>query len=292
MAAVFSEGSELIYESPIFTDSGEQYRPKDEMERDGKKYELVSTRIKAARKEGVLTFASAVIPYSLETGEEPPQTAVITIRDETSGTDFEREVPILEVKETESRWSDDFSFTVSMTGYGADAFYLGETEVPGGTELSELGDELLSYLGLPGECYRVDTVEWEGEPYEENGILCRNAVAKGEKLIRNVEIKYGGQVKTPEIEGKQYVGIYQELMPETEAEEPGITEETDGTDEIRKEPLEETEDTSGLQKQTGTFAEQIIRWLKQHMTMVTFSGIFFLGLSLAAILFFITRKKD
>lgn len=292
IAATVSAESELIYESPVFTGDEERYRPKETMEKDGKVYKLVSTRVKAARKEGTLTFASAVIPYSLEAGEEPPETAMITINEDNSGTTFDREVPLLEMKETGSIWVDDFSFSVTVTGYGADAFYLGETEIPGEAELSEIGPELLTYLELPADCYRVDTVEWEGEPYVEEGTLCRNAVAKGAKLVRNVEIKYGGQVRTPEIEGKQYVGIYQELVPETETTEPETTEETNGTDKSEEESVGETENSSGLQMQTGTFKDQIVRWLKQHMTVVTFSGFFFVGIFLAAALFRVTRRKD
>ena len=47
-------------------------------------------------------------------------------------------------------------------------------------------------------------------------VMFRNATAGGSKLIRNVKAKYGGQIRTPDLKGKQYIGIYEEVLPETE----------------------------------------------------------------------------
>ena len=54
--------------------------------------------------------------------------------------------------------------------------------------------------------------------------MFRNATAGGSKLIRNVKAKYGGQIRTPDLEGKQYIGIYEEVLPETENETENATE--------------------------------------------------------------------
>ena len=59
-------------------------------------------------------------------------------------------------------------------------------------------------------------MEWDGEPYVDGEVMLRNATAGGSKLIRNVKAKYGGQIRTPDLEGKQYIGIYEEVLPETE----------------------------------------------------------------------------
>lgn len=71
-------------------------------------------------------------------------------------------------------------------------------------------------------------MEWSGETYEKEGILCRDARATGEKLVRNVEVRYGGQVKTPEVKGKQYIGLYQEIRREPESSQK--EEESQGTE--------------------------------------------------------------
>lgn len=278
----------VTYESPIFTDDGENLRPKEILEREGKQYRLVSTRIKSAIKEGTLTYASASIPYVLEGNQEPPETAWITLKDDTTGEEYEREVPCQEIREKDSLWTDDFMFLITVSGYDADVFWIGDTEIPANAELSDYGDELLRYLGLPKDCYQVKEVIWKGESYEKDGILCRDAEAKGSKLIRNVEVKYGGQVKTPEIKGKQYVGIYEEIVPETEESEPEMTEP-------EKEEIEETvseESAVSEPEETVGAARQILYWLKNHLTVVTIGAGFFLFLLAASILFWMFCRKS
>ena len=126
-------------------------------------------------------------------------------------------------------------------------------------------------------------MEWDGEPYTEGEVTCRNATAGGSKLIRSVKAKYGGQIRTPDLEGKQYIGIYEEILPETESgteNEP----ETGITGRQEEEP-----DSSDLVK--ASLAEQIIEWLESHVTMVTISiGILFL-LAMGIWLFVKTGKK-
>lgn len=129
----------------------------------------------------------------------PRKPARVTLTDEQTGQEYEREIPKLETEETSAQWTGGFQFLITVSGYDADVFQLGNAEIPKDAELSSYGTEFLEYLGLPEECYRVENVEWSGETYEKEGILCRDARATGEKLVRNVEVRYGGQVKTPEV---------------------------------------------------------------------------------------------
>ena len=64
--------------------------------------------------------------------------------------------------------------------------------------------------------------------------MFRDAEASGSRRIRRVTARYGGQVRTPDLDGKQYIGIYEAIeetmdtIPETERTEQ--TERgTDGT---------------------------------------------------------------
>lgn len=279
----------ITYESPVFTGDGEEFRPRETLERDGKQYRLISARIKSAVKEGSLTYASASVPYVLEGKQEPPGTAWITIKEDSTGKEYEREVPCQEIVEKSSLWTDDFKFSVTVSGYDADSFWIGDTEIPAGAELSDYGNELLSSLDLPNDCYQVNEVVWIGESYEKDGILCRDAEARGSRLIRNVEVKYGGQVRTPEIKGKQYIGIYEEAMPETaeSREEPDTskiqTEETKNrSDEISavSGPEADSEPSAGL-----------LYWLRSRLTVVTVGAGFFLLLFLAGLLLRLSNRK-
>ena len=260
------EKETLIYESPIFTDGGE-----------------VSKRIRNAKKAGEITYAQVTIPYDLESDDTVPETADVPLIDEESGTEFERELSLVDVEETSRSWSDTFSFSVTVSGYGADSFYLGDMEIPGDADLADYGEKLLELAGLSRVYYRVDRVEWDGEPYMDGEVMFRNATAGGSKLIRNVKAKYGGQIRTPDLEGKQYIGIYEEVLPETENKTENALET-----EIVSRAEEETDPPDLLRT---SLAERIIEWLESHVTTITVSiGILFF-LAAGIWLFVKTGKK-
>ncbi len=277
------EKETLTYESPIFTDGGEAFILKETRIEGEKEYRLVSKRIRNAKKAGEMTYAQVTIPYDLEGDDTVPETADVPLIDEESGTEFERELSLVNVEETSRSWSDTFSFSVTASGYGADSFYLGDMEIPGDADLADYGEKLLELAGLSREYYRVDRVEWDGEPYMDGEVTCRDATAEGSKLIRSVKAKYGGQIRTPDLEGKQYIGIYEEVLPETESG----TEEEQETEILSQ--SEEEPDRSDILK--TSLAERIIEWLESHVTTITVSiGILFL-LAAGIWLFVKTGKK-
>ena len=281
----------ITYESPVFLGDGEEYKPKEWMEQGGKTYRLVSTNIRRAQKEGELTFLTSESSFELEGTEEPPESAVITVKE--TGSEYERQVPLLETEELQVYWMDDFRFSVTVSGYGADTLKLGEYEIPGDAELSDYGKELLESMGLPEEAYRVERVSWIGEPYEKEGVMFRDAEASGSRRIRRVTARYGGQVRTPDLDGKQYIGIYEaieetvETIPETERTEQ--TERgTDGTKESRQEELPAPSAQLGV-------LDRLINWLTRRRTVVAVSMMFFLILAAGGWLFvrsFYRKEED
>ena len=277
------EKETLIYESPIFTDGGEAFIPEETRIEGEKEYRLVSKRIRNAKKAGEITYAQVTIPYDLEGDDTVPETADVPLIDEESGTEFERELSLVDVEETSRSWSDTFSFSVTVSGYGADSFYLGDMEIPGDADLADYGEKLLELAGLSRVYYRVNRVEWDGEPYMDGEVMFRNATAGGSKLIRNVKAKYGGQIRTPDLKGKQYIGIYEEVLPETENKTENAPEA-----EIVSRAEEETDPPDLLRT---SLAERIIEWLESHVTTITVSiGILFF-LAAGIWLFVKTGKK-
>ena len=274
----------LTYESPIFTDGGERFVPEETKIENGMEYRLVSKRIRNAKKAGGMTYAQVTIPYDLEGNDTVPVTADVPLIDEESGTEFERELSLINVEEISRSWSDTFSFPVTVSGYGADSFYLGDMEISGDADLSDYGEKLLELAGLSKEYYQVDRVTWDGEAYMEGEVMHRNATAGGSKLIRKVKAKYGGQIRTPDLEGKQYIGIYEEVLPETE-DETGIEPEP----EIMSQP-ETIPDTSEETVQ-ASLAERIIEWLESHITTITVSFVSVLLLAAGIWLFVKSGKK-
>lgn len=151
----------LTYESPIFTDGGERFIPEETKIENGIEYRLVSKQIRNAKKAGEITYAQVTIPYDLEGNDTVPVTADVPLIDEESGTEFERELSLINVEEISRSWSDTFSFPVTVSGYGADSFYLGDMEIPGDADLSDYGEKLLELAGLSKEYYQVDRVTWD-----------------------------------------------------------------------------------------------------------------------------------
>lgn len=288
------QAEELIYESPVFIGDGEVYRPAPEMEKEGKRYHLVSSELQKAVKEGRSKLVSSWISFALEGEWEPPEKAEILVADEVTGTKKEYTVPMLEMKEKSREWSDDFSFEITVSGYGAETFRLGEMEISGETPLDQCGPELLLYLGLPAGYYQVEEVEWLGEPYEKEGVFCRDAQARGRKLMRNMEVCYGGQVELPPAEGLKYYCVYREILEEEESGEeteaaPKEERVTQNTERTVQEEAETTSETAG--NNSGTLAEQFFRWLTQHLTIVRVGVVFLAGIMFAILLLVLAGRK-
>lgn len=102
-------------------------------------------------------------------------------------------------------WQDDFSFPVTFYEYGAGRYQLGEITVEKAdledpAQLTVLakqyGTALLQSMGLSTEEYEVEEIVWSGTPYEnEDGIVCRDAMAYGNRLLRDYRVQYEGFVE-------------------------------------------------------------------------------------------------
>ena len=192
-------------------------------------------------------------------------------------------------------WRDDFSFPITFYEYGAGEYQLGEIIVEG-AELTELaqqyGTELLSSMGLSEEEYEVEEIGWAGMPYEnEDGIVCRDAVARGSRLLRDYQVMYEGTVDPERWEELKRGGAPGELDEAQMQEEPASeeAEETAGakteTDAVQPEEVEKQpkQKKSRLQE----FLERVTRIL---LIAVGIGAIFFFGGLLVLALLWIYRK--
>ncbi|MDD3251693.1 MAG: hypothetical protein PHV18_03935 [Lachnospiraceae bacterium] len=99
-------------------------------------------------------------------------------------------------------WEADFRFPVVFHSYDADYYMVGERLIAHQDEqpnLADCEDELLNLIGVAPEEYRIETIEWAGEAYPDaDGNLCREALAKGSRLLRDYEVRYVGAVQLPD----------------------------------------------------------------------------------------------
>ena len=189
--------------------------------------------------------------------------------------------------EEDAYWRDDFSFPITFYEYGAGEYQLGEimvkeSELIDFSELTELaqqyGTELLSSMGLSEEEYEVEEIGWAGMPYEnEDGIVCRDAVARGSRLLRDYQVMYEGNVDPERWEELKRGGAPGEL---DEAQMQEESADAAQPEEVEKQPKQKK---SRLQE----FLERVTRIL---LIAVGIGVIFFFGGLLVLALLWIYRK--
>lgn len=127
-----------------------------------------------------------------------------------------------EVRVLRETWSRDFAFPVTFHSCDAEYCQLGDQMIPYQEERPALdGYEylLLDIIGAPQEVYRILDVRWDGDIYvDASGIPCRDAIASGEKLVRDYQVLYRGMAEFPACERWQTVTVY-ELPREEETDE-------------------------------------------------------------------------
>lgn len=183
---------------------------------DGGEYELSRWEVKEIPGEAVCkTMERQVVYAGVEGAEELPES--ITVTEEMTGVPAEGELYIQRTKVLNEAWRDGFAAPVTVHSYGADEYEVGKMILTGDDILSyteALKEELLSLLGLSQSDYRIHTIEWAGEPYmDETGQLCRPALASGQKLLKDYEITYEGEVSWTEPVTYELNMVYQSVMP-------------------------------------------------------------------------------
>ena len=197
-------------------------------------------------------------------------------------------------------WQDDFSFPITFYEYGAEAYQLGEimvkkTDLEEPEQLTELAEQygtvLLESMGLSAEEYEVKEIVWTGTPYEkEDGIVCRDAMAYGNRLLRNWRVQYEGfveperwqELKRGGADGELNEEGQEETVPETigvVTETPEKMPEAEG-EETKEQPLH---GKSRLQE----YLEKVTRIF---LVAVGIGVVFFLGGLFVLALLWIGRK--
>lgn len=256
---------QMVKKGPVFSDVKDVVKPELTLEQGGITYHLISTELAEVSVEGTMTYVSASVPYELEWMQTPPETTMVTLYDQRTECEYQRELSYLDMKETEVLWEKNFSFPITISDYDAENFQLGEILIKKEEPLIHYADHILESMGLSREYYHINTIEWLGESYEKDGKIIREAVAEGEKKIRYVDVTYGGEIKTPNTTGYQYISIY------------GIDEKEKDTNNSTNISVTETfAEEANIAEPKDGLLEQIRHFLREHMTIVTISSLFLL----------------
>lgn len=245
---------------------------------DGIRYELESWSPVSVTFPSITRRVEEEIVYNQAEGvTEIPETI------EVQAEDRERRQTVNTVCRMEAQeviqeaWEDGFVFTVTFHTYEAGYYQLGDRLIPYNDEVPELegcGDLLLELAGLSPEDYRVTYVRWSGEAYrDEDGSLCRDAAAFGQRRLRDYRVRYRGTAVFPARKGWQTAAVYR--LPEYAATEAEA--ETGDMEASASAGIPETEAQTGLaepERQPLTLWERITR---TFMVAVAVGAVLFLG---------------
>ena len=233
-------GAELRIARKIETaEGGEIQEPSEQYwDGNGNEYRLDYWEIVTIPGQDVSRRLERKMVYAgVEGAEEIP--GAIFLKEDVSGNQAEGTLFLRENRIVREQWQDGFTAPVTFHAYGADEYHGGSLVIPGDAVLEtcvSMGGQLLEFMGLSPLEYRILFADWSGESYEdEEGRICRQAVVRGQKLLRDYEAAYEGEVRWTKPETYELEMVYRlvpavspvsletapEAAPEPAAEVPG-----------------------------------------------------------------------
>lgn len=208
---IIDPGDKLTYESPPFVGDPDNYALDKTVEKEGKKYNLLSSELLDSLTEETTEYSESSILYQgVEYIDHVPEDANVKITNEDLNEEITVRLPAVSFTEENTYWDYNFTFPITVTGYQEDTYLLGDMEISNGTPFIDYAEAFLTYLNLPSEYYEITKIEWVGEPQERNGDMIRTAKAHGRKLVKDIRGIYGGEVTFPSVQAKRYRGTYVE----------------------------------------------------------------------------------
>ncbi|WP_312427787.1 hypothetical protein [Lacrimispora sp.] len=213
-------GDIITYDSDPFVGNPEEYAPGEEVEKEGKRYTLKTIELTKILTEEITKYSKASILYEgVEYIDSLPQDAQVKVINEDLKQELNVILPAVDYKEESAYWDYNFSFPITVSGYDADSYMLGQTEISNRSPLIDHAILFLSYLNLPSQYYEISSIEWDGDPVSKDGEMIRNATAHGRKFVKDIRGIYGGEVTFPSIEANVYHGTYKDAEAENQTEQ-------------------------------------------------------------------------
>lgn len=203
-------------------------------DRKGNQFELERYEVKEIPEHMADRHMEKQVVYpAVEGAEGFPQS--IGVQEELSGGPADGELFIRDARITKEEWQDGFEAPVLFHAYGADEYQAGSIVIDGSDVLASAvsaQEEILGIMGLSAGEYRILSMEWAGEPFEDDeGQMCRQAMARGQKLVRDYEVTYEGTVSLKEPVSYELEMVYRPVRPSqiwVDEEQPDVYETDQG----------------------------------------------------------------
>lgn len=175
---------------------------------DGKTYQLQSKKMVNSSNENSTRYVERTVSYTgVEGNADIPGLAEVVEKD-PSGKEVSQYMPLINVVVEKESWDSTFEFPVRVSNYDADSFILNGTTIGKDEPLINYKDQFLEYLGLSSDYYRINSIEWSGSQYTSKGVVCRDAIAKGDKYVKDITATYGGEMVFNESSQYYYDCVY------------------------------------------------------------------------------------
>lgn len=244
-----------------------------------------------AQRQQTRQIQQDVVYEAVEGAAELPDT--VDVQAEQDGQVVTAVCAMREKTVLRERWEADFSFPLTFHVYDAEFYEVGSHLIPYNEERPEAEEcypELLNMIGVSPEEYEIADLQWDGDAYrDEEGQLCRNAVAVGQKLVRDYRVRYEGTAVFParrdlpaDLEDEKEQTQEQESLTESTVKESGPDAGRNMETSVQKESQKEED-------QPLTF------WQKLTRTLLIVIGIgvlmFFGGLLILAFLWVVKKLR-
>lgn len=205
----------LSYTSEVWTGDGEKQKPAEKKEEDGISYYLDTLNKEESKSQERTEVKDATVKFTgVEDGISIPKEKSITFTDADTKQEVTAALPLKSQEIVNTYWDNNFRFDITVSGYNAENYMLGNTEIPASANLIDYKDNFITVLALNPEKYEITSIDWNGAAYEEDGLVKRKAVGKGKKLVQDIEATYEGEVILPESIGYVWVADYTEEIPQ------------------------------------------------------------------------------
>lgn len=248
-------------------------RPSEEYtDPGGNRYELERWSVERIAVPAVRRRAEQEVIYEQVEGADVLEEEIeAVVEDRERGQTVTARCRIGEKEAIRQEWQDGFALPVTFHAYGAEFYVLGDRMIPYREDRPDLdgGESLLLELaGLSPEEYRITDIRWSGDAYENaEGEPCRDAIASGQKLVRDYRVNYAGTAFFPAQTAWRTVAVYRPA-----GEEEQTAEATKPPSFLQEPALLETE-AQPLETSMSLW-KQITRVLKM---IVAVGALLFLG---------------
>lgn len=175
-------------------------------------YEKTETKTETQKVNGFVDYS-----YHVDRQDVPEKKEFVAVNI-LSGKEESVLCELQGIEKAEQKWIDS-SVNITFEDYDSDAFYWQGVEIPKNETNPLYGHEelLIRSIGEDPNTCRIRTISWSGNAYENQGAVCRDAVAEVQRLVQYYRASYVGEFAP----GVCYQAVYKGI------EEVESTEEFD-----------------------------------------------------------------